>query len=48
MLADAIDALTKARDNMDTVYGPCAESREQMNALTGEGKLEKILNFVEG
>ncbi|MCH7905709.1 MAG: hypothetical protein IH944_14230 [Armatimonadetes bacterium] len=48
MLADAIDALTKARDNMDTVYGPCAESREEMNALTGEGKLVKILDFVEG
>jgi len=46
MLVTAVDALTRTRDNMDKVYGPCAEGNREMNALTGAGKLSDILDFV--
>jgi CRISPR system Cascade subunit CasC len=44
--ADAIDALIRVRDNMDKVYGPCADSRSEFNVLTGEGSLSQLLEFV--
>jgi len=34
------------RDNMDKVYGACAESRCQFNVLTGEGSVAELLDFV--
>ena len=44
----AIKALKKTRDNMDRVYGACTDEWREMNALTGEGRLEDILMFVVG
>lgn len=32
--------------NMDAVYGPCADQREQFNVLTGQGSLKSMLDFV--
>jgi CRISPR system Cascade subunit CasC len=42
----AITALKKQNDNFDTVYGPCASTRYEMNALEGEGSLAELLQFV--
>lgn len=42
----AIAALQKQVDNMDKVYGPCAKSRYQLNAIEGEGSLQELLEFV--
>jgi len=46
MLSEAINALTTTRENMDKVYGASAKKPELMNAVTGEGKLDAILNYV--
>lgn len=43
---DAVAALQQVRDNMDKVYGACAESRCQFNVLTGEGSVADLLDFV--
>lgn len=48
MLSDAIQALTTTRDNMDKVYGPCAEECVMLNAVEGTGSLRAILDFVRG
>jgi len=48
MLSDAIQALTTTRDNMDKVYGPCAEACVMLNAVEGTGSLRAILDFVRG
>lgn len=42
----AIAALQKQVDNMDKVYGSCADSRYQLNAIEGEGSLQELLEFV--
>ncbi|WP_120512448.1 type I-E CRISPR-associated protein Cas7/Cse4/CasC [Photobacterium salinisoli] len=42
----AVTALLKQAGNFDQVYGPCADSRYSFNALTGEGSLAELLNFV--
>lgn len=42
----AIAALQKQVDNMDKVYGSCAKSRYQLNAIEGEGSLQELLEFV--
>ncbi|MDY0301008.1 MAG: type I-E CRISPR-associated protein Cas7/Cse4/CasC [Trichlorobacter sp.] len=42
----AINALTTHRDNMDTVYGSCADDCCSFNALEGEGTLAELLAFV--
>lgn len=44
--SEAVDALERVRDNMDKVYGNCADSRSQFNVLTGEGSLQALLDFV--
>lgn len=44
--AAAVTALKKQSDNFDMVYGPCASSRYEMNALEGEGTLVELLQFV--
>jgi CRISPR system Cascade subunit CasC len=46
MLTDAITALNKTRDNMDKSYGPTAASKYVLNAVTGDGTLAGLLNFV--
>ncbi|MBE7376858.1 type I-E CRISPR-associated protein Cas7/Cse4/CasC [Pseudomonas lopnurensis] len=43
---EAVEALERVRDNMDKVYGACADSRKQFNVLTGEGSLAELLDFV--
>lgn len=42
----AIARLKIQNENMDKVYGACADSRYEINALTGEGSLDEMLNFV--
>ena len=46
LLAKAVSSLNENMEKMDQVYGPCADSRCSMNALTGEGSLSDIQNFV--
>ncbi|MBV7315800.1 type I-E CRISPR-associated protein Cas7/Cse4/CasC [Shewanella sp. NIFS-20-20] len=42
----AIAALTNQVTNFDKVYGECADVRCQFNAITGEGSLVELLDFV--
>jgi CRISPR system Cascade subunit CasC len=42
----AIAALTNQVTNFDKVYGKCADTRCQFNAMTGEGSLAELLSFV--
>lgn len=44
--SEAIEILERVRDNMDKVYGACADERKQLNALVGEGSMLEILDFV--
>lgn len=46
VLVAAINALTTTRDNMDKVYGKCADASESFNAVKGEGSLAGVLDFV--
>jgi CRISPR system Cascade subunit CasC len=46
ILADAVEALKETGNNLDKVYGPCADARRIMNALTGEGSLKEIIDFI--
>ncbi|MNN98976.1 hypothetical protein D3C81_2185050 [compost metagenome] len=43
---EAIEALQRVRDNMDKVYGACADGRYQLDVLKGEGSLAALLDFV--
>jgi len=43
---DGVNALVRVRDNMDSVYGPCASSRSEFNVLTGAGSLAQLLAFA--
>jgi len=43
---DAVKLLKDCRDKIDNVYGKCYEEKKEMNALTGEGKLDDILSFI--
>lgn len=42
----AIEALERVRDNMDTVYGACADARCQFNVMAGQGSVSELLDFV--
>jgi CRISPR system Cascade subunit CasC len=42
----AILALTKQVENFDKVYGPCADTRYAINAMTGEGSFAELSDFV--
>ena len=42
MLNDSINRIEQTVDNMDKVYGACADVRRSMNTLTAEGTLESI------
>ncbi len=46
--AQAITALTAQRTSFDEVYGECADTRYELNALPSQhqGKLSELLNFV--
>ena len=46
MQGAAINALQKQAENFDKVYGPCADARYSFNAMTGEGSLAELLDFV--
>lgn len=46
VLAAAIDALSDTRKKLDAVYGKAWESEKSFNAVTGEGKLSEILDFM--
>lgn len=48
MLPTSIEHLNTTMTNMDKVYGDCAENRCEMNAVTGEGSLEEIINCAQG
>jgi CRISPR system Cascade subunit CasC len=42
----AVVALSRQQQNMDEVYGDCADDRRIINTFTGEGTLEELLTFV--
>lgn len=44
--SDAIVVLQRLRDNMDKVYGACADARRELDVLKGEGSLAELLDFV--
>ncbi len=44
--ADAVAALEKVRDNMDQVYGACADARCHLDVLKGEGNLADLIDFA--
>lgn len=41
-----VEALTSQWKNMDAVYGPCADSRCELNVFQGKGALPELLKFV--
>ena len=43
---DSIAALNRQEENMDLVYGACADERYSMNVFAGTGSLEELLNFL--
>ncbi|MDX1300829.1 type I-E CRISPR-associated protein Cas7/Cse4/CasC [Photobacterium sp.] len=43
---EAITALEKQVKNFDKVYGACADARQHLNAITGEGRFEDFIAFV--
>jgi len=47
MLANAIEALVATRDNMNQVYGDCADACIVMDATRPEGSLQAVLDFVK-
>lgn len=44
----ATTELLKVRDNMDKVYGPCADAHQQFDVLKGEGSVAELVDFVAG
>lgn len=46
IIDDSILVLTSTCEQMDKVYGACAEARKTMNAFKGEGSLAGIQSFV--
>lgn len=42
----AVDALTTQRQNMDAVYGPCADAAYEINVFEAKGALTELLKFV--
>lgn len=45
-LHEAVAALKRVQLNMDKVYGPCADTRREINVLDGEGSVAELLDFV--
>ena len=46
MATAAIDAISKQAINFDKVYGACADSRYEVNAMIGEGSFAELCQFV--
>ncbi len=46
MLEEAVRRLEDTVEKMDGVYGPCADSRETLDAVRGKGSIAKLLDFV--
>ena len=44
--AEAISKLQQQVANFDRVYGPCADSRAELNAVTGEGNFNELVAFI--
>ena len=44
--AESVKKIEEFRDRLDHAYGPCADSRYCMNALTGEGTLSGLIEFA--
>ncbi len=42
----AVDALTTQHNNMDAVYGPCADASCEINVFEGKGTLAELLKFA--
>jgi CRISPR system Cascade subunit CasC len=42
----AVQALHRVRDNMDQVFGTCADARYEFDALQANGTLDALLDFV--
>lgn len=45
-LQESAAMLKRVQGNMDEVYGPCADSRSEINVLNGEGRVADLLDFV--
>lgn len=43
---DAVVALTRIRDNMNKVYGVCADSEYEINVLEGQGTVQELTAFA--
>jgi hypothetical protein len=48
LLPQSIEALEKTRRNMDVVYGDSSERIATLNALSGEGSLQAIMDCATG
>ncbi|MCP3670539.1 MAG: type I-E CRISPR-associated protein Cas7/Cse4/CasC, partial [Gammaproteobacteria bacterium] len=48
LLTHSIESLEQTREKMDEVYGDSAERTNSLNALTGEGSLQGIINCATG
>ena len=46
MATAAINAISKQAVNFDKVYGACADSRYEVNAMIGEGSFVELCQFV--
>jgi CRISPR system Cascade subunit CasC len=46
--AEATGALLRIRENMEKVYGPCADASMRIDALAGEGSAAALAEFVAG
>lgn len=46
--AEATSALLRVRENMEKVYGPCADACVQLDALAGKGSAAALAEFVAG
>lgn len=45
-VGEATSALKTVRDNMDKVYGACADARYELDVLEGQGSVSELLNFL--
>lgn len=46
VMKNAITTLEQQRDNMEKVYGKCADEAQSLNVETGEGSLETLKKFI--
>lgn len=47
-VCEAINALEIQKEHFDKVYGPCSDNSNSLNAVTGEGGLDKMIRFITG